>query len=68
MARGGFDDAAVIPNGGVDQNGVRLLRCERGFEIGGEEGRIEMVLRGVLLRECGVGFYDRDELGGRVLR
>ncbi len=66
VAGRGFDDAAVILNGGVDEYGVGVLGGEHVLEVGVEEGLLQVVLGGVLLREGGVGFDDGDELGRGV--
>ena len=58
MVGGGFDNAAVVLDGGVDEDGVWVLRGEHVLEVGIEERGCEVVLSGVLLGEGSVGFDD----------
>jgi hypothetical protein len=56
VAGGGFDDSAVVLDGGVDEDCVGVLSGEHVLEVGVEEGGGHVVLGGVLLGQGGVGF------------
>ena len=66
--RGGYlDDAAVVLDGGVDEDGVGVELCEHLLGIGEEEGGSEVEALGILVGEGGVGLDDGDELGVGVV-
>ena len=63
VAGGEFNDAAVIADRGVDENGVGVLVGEHLFGVGREELGIEVISAGVAAGEGGVGLDDGDETG-----
>ena len=64
---GGLDDAAVILDGGVDEDCVGVLGGEHVLEVRVEEGLWQVILGSVLLGKSSVGFNDGYELGVGVL-
>lgn len=64
---GGFDDFAMVLDGGVDEDGVGVLGVEHAVGIGVEQLGIEVVFGGVAPGEGGIGLDDGDELGAGVI-
>ena len=60
---GGFDDAAVVLDGGVDEDRVGVLCGEHVLKVRIEEGLWQVISGGILLGEGDVGFDDGDKLG-----
>ena len=67
MFGGCFDDAAVILDGGVNEDSVGVLGDEHVLEICVEERLWQVILGSVLLGKGSVGFNDGYELGVGVL-
>jgi hypothetical protein len=63
MGSGGFDDATVSTDGGVDEQGLWMLVGEEVVEGRVEEAGVQLKLLFVFGAEGGIGVDDADQLG-----
>ena len=68
MPRGNLDHFAMIDNGGVYEHGIGTLLSQHLFQIGIKQFGIQMVFRGVVLREGLLRFDNRNQSGGLIPR